>query len=164
MGDVLWKDLSKHTSLASPDNSRFSAMKFTSIVALLAAPLAIAATHVSWASYDNPSQSLDTVACSNGPNGLETKGYKTLGDIPNFPNVTGAYVASWNSPNCGSTHLIVLGFMSDANSLYVTGSCWSVTWSGTGVTVTVTVVDGAGDESFNLSEEAMNFLTCVCFP
>ncbi|KAG8217100.1 heat-stable antigen [Butyriboletus roseoflavus] len=86
--------------------------------------------------YDNPSWSLNGVACSNGANGLYTKGYDTLGDLPTFPNVGGVYtVTGWNSPNCGT--------------------CYQVTYGTT--TINVTAVDVS--EGFNLSEEAMNTLT-----
>lgn len=43
----------------------------------------------------------------------------------------------------------------------VTGTCWNVTFQGQ--TITVTVIDHA-DDGFNLSEEAVNTLTCVCPP
>ncbi|KAG8217098.1 heat-stable antigen [Butyriboletus roseoflavus] len=86
--------------------------------------------------YDDPSWSLNGVACSNGANGLYTKGYDTLGDLPTFPNVGGVYtVTGWNSPNCGT--------------------CYQVTYGTT--TIHVTAVDVS--EGFNLSEEAMNTLT-----
>ena len=39
-----------------------------------------------------------------------------------------------------------------------TGSCWNLTYMGE--TITVTVVDYAGD-GFNIAEEAMNTLTCA---
>ena len=42
----------------------------------------------------------------------------------------------------------------------ITGTCWNVTYEGN--TITVTVIDSAGD-GYNLSEEAMNTLTCVDF-
>lgn len=79
-------------------------MRLVSIIALLAAPFAIGATRVSWDSvYDQGTQSLSTVACSNGANGLQTKGYNVFDDLPTFPNIGGSsVVASWNSPNCGS--------------------------------------------------------------
>lgn len=114
-------------------------MKFASVLALLAGPFVVSAIHVSYDTvYDNGGLSLNGVACSDGPNGLESKGpYNTLGDLPTFPNVTGAdVVAGWGSPNCGT--------------------CWTITYNNQ--SVTVTVVDHAGD-GFNLSEEAMNFLT-----
>jgi hypothetical protein len=47
--------------------------------------------------YDNPSLSLNGVACSN----LESK-YGSLGHIPLFPNVGGAINTTYNSPNCGA--------------------------------------------------------------
>jgi len=79
-------------------------MKFISIIALLTAPFAVSATRISWDSvYDNATQSLAVVACSDGPNGMLTKGYRLFGDLPTFPNIGGSSaVAGWNSPNCGS--------------------------------------------------------------
>ena len=60
-------------------------MKFAALLAtaLLALPCALAQTvrkvSVSFdETYDNPAGSLDTVACSNGPNGLESKGKPVL--------------------------------------------------------------------------------------
>ncbi|KAG1825549.1 Cerato-platanin-domain-containing protein [Suillus subaureus] len=48
--------------------------------------------------YDDASLSLSSIACSDGTNGLETKGYTTLESLPTFPNVGGVYtVAGWNS-------------------------------------------------------------------
>lgn len=87
--------------------------------------------------YDDASLSLASVACSNGVNGLMTKGYTTLGSLPGFPNVGGAYtVTGWNSPACGT--------------------CYNLTYGDT--TISVLAVDVALD-GFNLSEEAMNTLT-----
>ena len=84
-------------------------MKFVSLVALFAAPLAANAIRVSWDSvYDNGAQSLNTVACSDGANGLESKGFNVFSDFPTFPNITGSYVASYNSPNCGSPRPVTL--------------------------------------------------------
>jgi hypothetical protein len=82
-------------------------MKSVSIIALLAAPFAISATRVSYDSvYDQGTQSLSTVECSDGSNGLLTKGYSLFKDLPTFPNIGGSsVVAYWNSPNCGSSHL-----------------------------------------------------------
>ena len=89
-------------------------MKFVSLVALLVAPLVATATRVSWdPTYDNGSQSLDTVACSDGPNGLEPK-YGVFSDLPTFPNITGAYVvAGWGSLNCGTPLVTALNFRLD---------------------------------------------------
>ncbi|KAJ3878896.1 Cerato-platanin [Lentinula edodes] len=92
--------------------------------------------------YDDASASLSTVACSDGSNGLLTRGFPTFGSLPSFPNI-GAFgaVEGWNSANCGT--------------------CWQVTYSSNGVSTTVNVlaVDHAGDGLINVSEEAMNTLT-----
>ncbi|KAA1477715.1 Cerato-platanin [Dentipellis sp. KUC8613] len=87
--------------------------------------------------YDNSGESLSVVACSDGPNGLLTKGFTTFGSLPGFPNIGAAQaVAGWNSPNCGT--------------------CWKLTYNGK--SINVIAVDHAGD-GFNLSLEAMNTLT-----
>jgi hypothetical protein len=79
-------------------------MKFVSIIALLVAPFAVSATRVSWDSvYDQGTESLYDVSCSDGPNGLITKGYMEFDNLPTFPNIGGSSVASWNSPYCGSS-------------------------------------------------------------
>jgi hypothetical protein len=51
--------------------------------------------------YDNPDRSLDTIACSNGNNGLEHKyGWSTQGQISSFPFIGASdWIPSWNSPN-----------------------------------------------------------------
>ncbi|KAH7911908.1 Cerato-platanin [Hygrophoropsis aurantiaca] len=87
--------------------------------------------------YDDATLSLDDVACSDGTNGLITKGYTELGQLPTYPNVGGfVAVTGWNSAACGT--------------------CYEVTYGSE--TITVTAVDVALD-GFNLSEEAMNTLT-----
>ncbi|KAF8839857.1 Cerato-platanin [Paxillus ammoniavirescens] len=117
-------------------------MKFASaVVAFLALALpAISQTTESLSydtTYDDASLSLASVACSDGVNGLMTKGYTTLGSLPTFPNLGGVYtVTGWNSAACGT--------------------CYNVTYGST--TLAVLAVDVALD-GFNLSEEAMNTLT-----
>ncbi|EPQ58697.1 Asp f 13-like protein [Gloeophyllum trabeum ATCC 11539] len=115
-------------------------MKFTSAVVTLTAALvsSVGAVTVSWDSaYDNSGQSLATTACSDGPNGLQTKGFTTFGSLPDYPYIGGASaVGAWNSPSCGS--------------------CWELTYNGK--TITVLAVDHT-DDGFNLSEAAMNDLT-----
>jgi len=116
-------------------------MKFTSLAVAIfafAVPAFAQTVTVSYdTAYDDASLSLTGVACSNGPNGLLTKGYTTLGSLPNFPNVAGASaVTGWGSPGCGT--------------------CYKVTYGNT--TVPVLAVDVALD-GFNLSEETMNKLT-----
>ncbi|KAG8217101.1 immunomodulatory protein [Butyriboletus roseoflavus] len=117
-------------------------MKFTSVAAAaLAFALPVFAQVTTSLTYDNTyddaSLSLDVVACSNGANGLVTKGYTTLGSLPTFPNVGGVYtVTGWNSPNCGT--------------------CYQVTYGSTSIYALAVDVAANG---LNLSEEAMNTLT-----
>jgi hypothetical protein len=129
-------------------------MKFSSVltsVILIALPsFAVAApattsdiTSVAYnVFYDDPSISLSAVACSNGINGLESRGYTTFGSLPKFPHIGASpAVAGWNSPNCGT--------------------CWSLTYSGAGgkqKTINVIAVDRA-TSGWVLSEAAMNELT-----
>ncbi|KZV64666.1 Cerato-platanin [Peniophora sp. CONT] len=87
--------------------------------------------------YDNADQSLGTVACSDGSNGLLTKGFTTFGSLPTFPNIGAAQaIPGYNSAACGS--------------------CWKITYGGE--TITVTAIDHAGD-GFNIAEAALNTLT-----
>ena len=114
-------------------------MKFTSTIVSLAALFSVAsAVHVRYdEDYDNPIISLDAGACSNGANGLLTKGYTTFGSLPSFPNIGAAQaVEDWNSPECGS--------------------CWEISYKGK--SVFVTIVDHTAD-GFNLSLKAVNTLT-----
>ena len=94
-------------------------MKLVSVIALFVAPFSVSATRISWTPiYDQGTQSLDVVACSNGPNGLLTKGYSVFEDLPTFPNIGGSSaVAEWNSPNCGSPRFTELDFVTDACGL-----------------------------------------------
>jgi len=93
--------------------------------------------------YDNASNSLNIVACSDGANGLETRGFTTLGSLPKFPFIGAAgAVEGWNSVNCGT--------------------CWQLTYTNaTGVkkTIDVLAVDHAAPGTFNVALEAMNTLT-----
>ncbi|KAI6039311.1 Cerato-platanin [Pisolithus marmoratus] len=120
-------------------------MKFTSVILALAAfalpAFADDTVRVTYNTiYDNPNTPLVITACSNGANGLQTKGYDTLGQLPKFPFVGGIPGLAWNSPDCGS--------------------CWQLSYkeaNGNTRTILITAVDGAG--LFNLSLEAMNALT-----
>ncbi|TFK61486.1 immunomodulatory protein, partial [Pluteus cervinus] len=117
-------------------------MKFTSFLASLAlVVLPASATSVSVAFdtvYDNASGSLTSVACSDGTNGLITRGYTTFGSLKAFPNIAAAgVVEGWNSQNCGT--------------------CWKITYGSK--SINVLAVDHAGSGSFNLALAAMNTLT-----
>jgi hypothetical protein len=89
--------------------------------------------------YDNYGTSLNIVACSNGANGLVTKGYDTFGSLPGFPYIGGAYaVTGWNSTECGS--------------------CWKLTYPTTGVSVYYTAIDTI-NAGFDVSDQTMSKLT-----
>ncbi|KAJ9295961.1 hypothetical protein DTO271G3_5536 [Paecilomyces variotii] len=87
--------------------------------------------------YDNSNLDLSTTSCSDGQYGLVTKGYKTAGSLPSFPNIGGAFtVPGWNSPNCGK--------------------CYQLSWEGK--SIYVTAVDHAA-EGFNVGQKALDTLT-----
>jgi len=114
-------------------------MKLSStVISLVAFFSAVSAANVHYDTvYDNSKSSLSTVTCSDGANGLLTKGFTTFGSLPSFPNIGAAQaVGGWNSPACGT--------------------CWQITYGGKSINVTAidTVKDG-----FNLSLEAMDTLT-----
>jgi hypothetical protein len=113
-------------------------MKLSSVAFLTLLVASTNAARVTYDStYDRPNDSLASVACSNGANGLLTKGFTTFGSLPNFPFIGGVQpVESWNSANCGS--------------------CWNLTYLGT--TVSILAVDHAGD-GFNIAQAAMDKLT-----
>ncbi|EPT06122.1 hypothetical protein FOMPIDRAFT_1026956 [Fomitopsis schrenkii] len=124
-------------------------MKFAGIVSALAllasGVFAQETVTVSYdTTYDNSGQSLLTVACSDGPTGLDPP-YSTFGDLPDFPYIGGAAaVSGWGSSNCGT--------------------CWQLhklSWTsprGVDYTVNVLAIDRA-TEGFNIAHEAMNTLT-----
>ncbi|KKK16739.1 hypothetical protein ARAM_003427 [Aspergillus rambellii] len=129
-------------------------MKFTAVLSLLpllltsslAAPVeveieeraAAAASTVSWdAKFDVAGSSMTTVACSDGTNGLMTKGYSTFGSLPSFPRIGGApTIPGWNSPQCGA--------------------CYSLEYNGR--SIYITAIDAAPG-GFNIGMTAMNTLT-----
>ncbi|GJJ10904.1 hypothetical protein Clacol_005132 [Clathrus columnatus] len=87
--------------------------------------------------FDNPTGSLNGVACSNGKNGLVTRGFTDFKSLPSFPFIGGAQaVAGWNSTNCGT--------------------CWALTFNGR--TINVLAIDTAG-HGFNIAQEALDELT-----
>jgi len=114
-------------------------MKFTSTIISLAALFSVASADIVRFNtfYDNPSTSLNNVACSNGDNGLVTKGFPTFGSLPSFPGIGGvSAVKGWNSPECGS--------------------CWELTYGAN--SIYITAVDTISD-GFDISLAAMNLLT-----
>jgi hypothetical protein len=81
--------------------------------------------------YDNPTGSLNNVACSNGANGLALQ-FPKFSDLPTFPYIGGAPGIVWNSPNCGG--------------------CWKLTNAATGAWIIMTAIDSSA--TFNLAQHA----------
>lgn len=116
-------------------------MKFTtaifSILSAAATAFAASGTAAYDTTYDTASLSTLSIACSDGVNGLYTKGYQTLGALPKFPLIGASVeVPGWNSPNCGK--------------------CYAVTYGTT--TRNILAVDHAG-EGWVLSRAALDQLT-----
>ncbi|OAX40953.1 Cerato-platanin [Rhizopogon vinicolor AM-OR11-026] len=119
-------------------------MKLSSAIALVSAfalPTFATQYNVTYDTfYDNPTTSLSQVACSNGVNGLLTKGYTTFNSLPSFPDIGGIPDLVWNSTLCGT--------------------CWQLEYttpSGQYKSIYFTAVDAA--YTINLSQEAFNVLT-----
>jgi hypothetical protein len=90
--------------------------------------------------YDVGTSSLNTVACSDGVNGLVTK-YPTFGSLPTFPLIGGApTIDGWNSPACGT--------------------CYQLHFESGKINETITVLAiDAAPNGFNIGLTAMNRLT-----
>ena len=113
----------------------------TSALLVLASALAATASIPVQVRYDgvygNPALSTLNTACSNGINGLATKGYPTLGSLKNFPNLGASpTIEGWNSTQCGA--------------------CYKLFYGGKGIYVTAVDHSATG---FVLSTAAMNELT-----
>ncbi|EDR11168.1 cerato-platanin-related secreted protein [Laccaria bicolor S238N-H82] len=118
-------------------------MKYLSSLLVFAATCLAQTFQVSYdTKYDDGSTSLATVACSDGTNGLLTKGFTTFGSLPKFPYIGGSFaIAGYNSPDCGT--------------------CWELTYNnGAGVvkSINVLAIDVA-KPGFNIGLVAMNNLT-----
>ena len=95
--------------------------------------LVLATYKVTWdATYDNPNGNTDSVACSNGPNGLAPK-YPHFKNFPDFPYLGGAFDTKFGSPNCGK--------------------CWKLTDKNSHRTIYFTAIDAAG-KGFNIGKKA----------
>jgi len=123
-------------------NMKFSVVS-AAFFALLIALTSAQQLSVSYdAFYDSPDESLATVACSDGSNGLITRGYTTFGSLKDFPNIGGApEVTGFNSPACGS--------------------CWRLTYNNdhTGETAINILAIDVSRPDFNIGIEALNTLT-----
>ena len=94
--------------------------------------------------YGNGGDSLNIVACSNGPNGMITKGFTTFNSLPTFPNIGGGFtVGGWGSAECGS--------------------CWKLTYPTTGGIIYATAIDTVFS-GFDLSVEAVEALLLGAVP
>lgn len=108
---------------------------FTTLFTFLSAASAITVSYDT--GYDDGSRSLSAVSCSDGANGLMTKGFTTQSSLPSFPRIGGAStIAGWNSASCGT--------------------CYSLTYNGN--TINVLAMDHA-NEGFNIAQAAMDQLT-----
>ncbi|CAG7961874.1 unnamed protein product [Penicillium nalgiovense] len=117
-------------------------MAILSLVAAAPAPAAVATVSVSYdPKYDVGTSSLNTVSCSDGPNGLVTQGYSDFASLPSFPNIGGAItIPGWNSPNCGK--------------------CYELHYSNGKIDKTINVIAvDAAPGGFNIGLQAMNTLT-----
>ncbi|KAH8595538.1 epl1 protein [Bisporella sp. PMI_857] len=112
-------------------------MQFQAIFFSLLPALASAITVSYDTGYDDGSRSLASVSCSDGSNGLLTKGFTNQASLPSFPNIGGAStIAGWNSANCGK--------------------CYSLTYGGRSINVLAIDHAGAG---FNIARAALDTLT-----
>ena len=118
-------------------------MKYVLSILVLAATCLAQTVQVTYdVAYDKGSTSLTTVACSDGTNGLITKGYTTFGSLPKFPYIGGSIaIAGYNSPACGT--------------------CWQITYDNGAEevkSINVLAIDVA-KPGFNIGLVAMNALT-----
>lgn len=112
-------------------------MQFQTLI-LSILPALASAINVSYdTGYDIGSRSLSVVACSDGSNGLLTRGFTTQDSLPHFPLIGGAStVEAWNSASCGK--------------------CYSLTFEGR--SINVIAIDHA-DVGFNVAQGALDQLT-----
>jgi hypothetical protein len=123
--------------LTSPSLFSFITLIATTLPFTTAAPADTSVTVSYDNTYDNANLDLLTTSCSNGQNGLVTKGYPTAGKLPGFPSVGGAFtVAGWNSASCGA--------------------CYKLTWQSNSIYVTAIDHTASG---FNLAQAGMDKLT-----
>ena len=118
-------------------------MKFTSTAILSLLPAyGLAVTLGYDNNYGVGSNHLSSVACSDGDNGLLSRGFTTFDSLPTFPRIAStSEVAGWNSAQCGS--------------------CWELTYTnsnGVASSIVVTAVDHAS-AGFYTSVDALNELT-----
>ncbi|KAF9265884.1 cerato-platanin-like protein [Marasmius fiardii PR-910] len=119
-------------------------MKFSALIPVVLAilPTYIGAVQLQYDNhYDDAGASMNTVACSDGVNGLARR-FPTFGSVPGFPHIGAAdAVEGWNSVNCGA--------------------CFQVSYTnpqGTTRSIKIVAIDHAGS-GFNVAQAAMDELT-----
>lgn len=95
-------------------------MKFVSVVAALAAPLAASATNITWSSgfvLDDGGLATWVYSCGLGPDGLLANGYKTLKEVPTFPYIGGHPEIKFDRESlyCGSPRFTKFDFSTDVS-------------------------------------------------
>jgi hypothetical protein len=112
---------------------------FTSTIVVLTSVQAAQLTVSFDQKYDNASQSVNTLECSES---LISRNFTTFKSIPNFPRIGGGpAVTGFDSPGCGT--------------------CWELTYvnpQGVPTSINITIVDIASP-NYNIALEAMNNLT-----
>jgi Cerato-platanin len=73
--------------------------------------------------YDNPKNSLNGVACSNGTNDLAAR-FPTFGDIPGFPYVCGMKGTVFNSPSFGGCYKLTNVVTNVSINVIVIDTAW----------------------------------------
>lgn len=109
-------------------------MKCLSVLALVAAPLAASAAIISSSSgYNDPTQSLDTVACYDY---FSAQGAKILGDLVPYPLLTvSTLVEGSDSLYCGSRCFSEFNFVTNAHSSFLPQVLAGVLHTGTRTSV-----------------------------
>jgi hypothetical protein len=101
--------------------------------------LPIIVYNVTWSSrYDHKNGDTNKVACNTGNHGL-AKRYPHYKDFPHFPYIGGAWNVKHGSQYCGS--------------------CWNLTNLMNYKTISVTVIDSAKANHYNISKEAYTKLS-----
>ena len=90
-------------------------MKYLSILALIAIPLAASADKLRVdTTYDNPALPADELTCYDSY--LSPKGYTIIGDVLSYPNMAGySKIANASSPFCGSCCFSGFNFVTNAH-------------------------------------------------
>ena len=101
--------------------------------------LPIRVYNVTWSSsYDNKNGDTNKTVCNNGPHGLAKK-YPHYKNFPDYPYIGGAWNVKWGSEYCGT--------------------CWNLTNLKNHKTISLTVINSAKPNYYNISKEAYTKLS-----